>query len=554
MIAVVATGSTVEELEQTTQRLIELQPLWDQVGIALSHAALFAAAQKEIDQRKQAEAALRESERVLLESQNVAQIGSYILDISSGVWESSSILDRIFGIGGDYERSVEGWLASVHPDHRKSMGNYLAHDVVAKQGRFDREYRIVRHDDGIERWVHGMGRLEFDGQGQPMRMIGTIQDVTQRKQLEEQQVHAERQSAATELAAGISHNLNNVLTAVLGPAEMLLEMSNDPAIRKEVELILSGGIRARDLVRRLSGSVRPTVGGDEAVELNHQIRETVELARPRWKDEPEARGLAIQVVAELDEIPPVRSNEGELSEVILNLLLNATDAMPEGGIITISTTLADAGDFVSLIVSDSGTGMDEETRRRVFEPFFTTKVDVGSGLGLSTAHGSVARAGGTIEVESELGHGTTFTVCLPVFEDVKAGEVAKAVADHRVCSGKILLVEDDAMVCEVLRRMLSDKHTVEVAHDGMDAVQRFSPGHFDVALIDLGIPTVPGDRVAADLRERDPSLVTVLITGWRLAEDDPRLSSFDFYLPKPFMGPDLEEIVAKAMTLHESRV
>ncbi|MDA0334461.1 MAG: response regulator [bacterium] len=131
---------------------------------------------------------------------------------------------------------------------------------------------------------------------------------------------------------------------------------------------------------------------------------------------------------------------------------------------------------------------------------------------------------------------------------------AEAVTD-RVRPGRILLVEDDLMLSLSLHRALSaDKHTVEVCHDGVDAMQRFSPGHFDVALIDLGIPTVPGDRVAGDLRARDPALVTVLITGWSLAQDDPRLSSFDFHLPKPIMGPDLKGIVTKVMALHDSRV
>ena len=238
-------------------------------------------------------------------------------------------------------------------------------------------------------------------------------------------------------------------------------------------------------------------------------------------------------MTEFGEIRPVRADTGELSEMILNLIFNAIDAMPEGGTIAISTKPGNDDGFVSLTVSDTGTGMDEETRRRVFEPFFTTKVDVGSGLGLSTAYGWVTRSGGTMEVESEVGSGTTFTVRLAVFEEAEVEKRRESDPGPPVRSGRILLVDDDVMTCEVLQSFLSKKHTVVIVHNGQDALQAFTPGPFDVALIDLGIPTVPGDKVARELRERDPALAAVLVTGWVLEEDDD-----DFPTPPPEKKPD----------------
>jgi two-component system cell cycle sensor histidine kinase/response regulator CckA len=263
--------------------------------------------------------------------------------------------------------------------------------------------------------------------------------------------------------------------------------------------------------------------------------------------------VAIEVVTELGQIPQICVNLGELSEVILNLILNAVDASPLGGTIRITTHLIDNG-FVSMTVSNTGIGMDEETSRRIFEPFFTTKMDVGSGLGLSTAHGSVMRSGGTMEVESEVGQGTTFTICLPVFEGEKAEEADVSGEGFHARSGRILLVEDDEMICKLFQRILSEKHTVEIAGNGMDSLRKFAPGRFDVALIDLGIPTVAGDKLAADMREQDPALVTVLSTGWILEEGDPRSEDFDLHLQKPIHGSELEEVIAKAIVPHDSRV
>lgn len=603
VIAVVATGSTLTEQERTTKRLIDLQPLWNQVAVALSNAALFESAQQEITEREQAEKALSKEYR-LHDAENAIRVAIASMDQPQhlnivvgeigqqlhgmGLKHDSCTIQILNRDGTDFisvgSSIREGWVDEIntflatgsHPSKlnaedypwvievwRTGEARYEPCTELLTDEQFLADLSLI--DVAFSHGTLAINRRQpnaftADDIDLLQRFAAILSDgfqrfldITERQRLEAELVQAERLGATTELAAGISHNLNNVLTAVLGPAQFLLLTTDDPEVTDEAGHILAAGIRARDLVQRLSDSVRPTVRGHESVELNHRVQETVELARPRWKDESEARGVAIQVLTELGEIPPVCGNKGELSEVILNLLLNAIDAMPDGGTITVSTRLAAQDGFVVLTVADTGIGMVDETRRRVFEPFFTTKTDVGSGLGLSTAHGSVTRAGGTMKVESELERGTTFTICLPVFRDARLEEGAAAVTD-RLRSGRILLVEDDAMVCDTVQRMLSSKHTVEVSCDGMAAMQKFSPGHFDMALIDLGLPTISGDRVAADLRARDPALVTVLFSGWSLAEDDPRLSSFDLCLQKPIVGSELNETITKAIALHDSRV
>ena len=378
-------------------------------------------------------------------------------------------------------------------------------------------------------------------------------DITDRKRLEQEVIHLERMRVSGELAAGVSHNLNNMLTAVLGPAQLLLRKSDDPEIRRESEAILSAGQRARDLVMRLNQAVRVDREASLGpVSLNEQVHQVIQMSRPRWKDEPEARGVSIEVIAELGEIPDIRGNPAESDDAILNLIINAVDAMPEGGTITITTRAVGAG--VQLAVSDTGTGMDEETLRRVFEPFFTTKMDIGSGLGLSTVHGTVARWGGTIQVDSTPGEGTTFTLYLPAETESATPEETPTAAPTPVRSGRLLIVEDAEEVCDLLDRLFSENHTVARARDGREALELFVPGQYDVALIDLGMPGLAGDQVAAEMKSADSCLTTILITGWPLAAADPRRSDFDFHLNKPFDDLDeVESVVAQAIGLHDSR-
>jgi len=243
-----------------------------------------------------------------------------------------------------------------------------------------------------------------------------------------------------------------------------------------------------------------------------------------------------------------------LHDLLLNLLFNAVDAMPEGGTITLCTQSVDGG--VQLTVRDTGIGMEEETRRRVFEPFFTTKMDVGSGLGLSTVHGTVTRWGGHIEVESAPGQGTTFTLWFPAWSESEV-QPQEAASTERlpVRGGRLLIVEDDEGTCGLLDRLLSETHEVETVLSGREALEQFTPGRYDVVLIDLGMPGLPGDRVAQQMQRIDPSVVTVLITGWELRPGDRRRAVFDFWIQKPFDDFDeVDWVVIRAIELHDARI
>ena len=380
-------------------------------------------------------------------------------------------------------------------------------------------------------------------------ICGISTDITQRKQMEEELIRTQRLRAVGELSAGVSHNLNNILTGILLPAQLLKLTTDDPKIHQEVDEILTYGQRAKDLVHRLHLSVR---GIEEdtllPVAVNEVISEAVRTSRPRWKDETESRGITVETVTALNEVPPIRGTRSRLHDILTNFIFNAVDAMPEGGMITINTQLAD--DRVQLTFTDTGVGMDEETRMRVFEPFFTTKMDIGTGLGLSTAYNTVKQWGGDIQVESSLGQGTTFTVQFPVWKQESIEKPTKR-EEHPLHPGKVLIIDDDPGICSMLTRLLERDHDVETMTNSRQALEEFVPGYYDAVLIDLGMSGMSGDRLAREIRRRDPLVSTVLITGWELSEDDPRREPFDFQLTKPF--DDLDEIsgvVAQAIDLH----
>ena len=410
----------------------------------------------------------------------------------------------------------------------------------------------IRMPDGEDRWLSNVAVGVRGSGGYSTGDLGILQDITERKWLEQEMVRMQRLRAVGELSAGVSHNLNNILTGILGPAQMLEMMTDDPKLSSHTGVIIASALRARDLVHRLHLSTRGMEEDElRSVQVNTIIREAVLASRPRWKDEPEAKGLALEVVTDLDDVPSIRGTESSLLDIFVNLIFNAVDAMPEGGTIAICTK-RDA-EVVLVTVSDTGVGMDEETSRRIFEPFFTTKMDVGSGLGLSTAYGAVTRWGGRMDVESVPGQGATFAIRLPVWTEP---EVKHPIAEEARYGrrGKILIVEDDETVCSVLSSVLEGHHDVTCVQDGPGALTVFALGEFDVALIDLGMPGMPGDRVLQGMRRDDASLASVLITGWELDEDDSRLSLFDFRIQKPFdrLG-DVGRVVAQAIALHDER-
>lgn len=477
------------------------------------------------DQRR-IERIMREKEAFLDESQRVASLGSYDLDVTSGRWSGSRTLDDVFGIAPDHPKDLEGWLVIVHPDDREEMRRYFEEHVIAGRNPFEKEYRIVRQNDGEERWVYGRGELKFDEEGVPVRMIGTIQDVTERRHLEEMLRQGQKMEAVGLLAGGVAHDFNNMLQAINGYIDLAArELPPERPERNHLEVAARAGERAAKLVRQLLAFGRRQVLRPEELDLNEVVAAILKMIE---------RTLGEHI--RIDFLPGFRigtvfADRVQMEQVLLNLCINARDSMPDGGTITIETenVLIDTGycrdhpwarlgRYVLLSVTDTGFGMDAQTLGRIWEPFFTTKkAGEGTGLGLSTVQGIVSQHDGMIHAYSEPGKGTTFKIYLPIVER-PAAEVGTKVNGPAVGGAETVLVAEDeesvrALTCELLREA---GYTVLEAKDGEEALRIFEEreGAVDAAILDVMMPRLGGRVVHERMKSRNPAVRILFTSGY----------------------------------------
>src|SRR5579871_2579535 len=419
--------------------------------------------------RRRAEERLRVSQAHLEEAERLAHLGHWNLDLATDQVSWSDELFRIFGLEPD-EGSIPRAeiIARVHPDDRQRIGE-LMERTVREGESYQTELRIVRADGSIG-IVEYRGVVERDAAGVPVRVYGTTQDITERKQAEEARRQSEerlRQAQRLEaigvLAGGVAHDFNNLLTVIIGLSEhALAHIGRQSSLRPALNEMLKAGERGAALTRQLLAFSRQQVLEPTAVDLNAVVGATEHLLR-------RVLGEDIKLAASLaPQLGRVFADPRQLELVILNLAANARDAMPSGGRLTIATEEVELdveageeyelppGPYVVLRVSDTGTGMDAQTAARIFEPFFTTKeVGTGTGLGLATAFGIVKQSGGMIRVDTAPGQGATFTVYLPRAAAFRPDDPPSVGFEGPPRGDEtILLVEDDLGVCAMTGRML----------------------------------------------------------------------------------------------------
>jgi PAS domain S-box-containing protein len=518
-------------------------------------------------ERARSEAAVRESEeryRLVIRATNDAV---YDWDVAGGALEWSGAFETTFGYRADAAtRHIEWWTARIHPDDRARVEATLTAAIDGNAESWGDEYRFLRAD-GAYALVLDRGLIVRGTDGTPVRMIGCMADLTERRRLEDQLRQSQKMEAVGRLAGGVAHDFNNVLTVVKSFSEFLLEDLDklDPR-RSDVEEIAKAADRAAALTRKLLAFSRKQVMRPEPLDLNQVVTGMQKMLERLIGDD-----VRIATVLAPDLLP-IEADPSSIEQVILNLAVNARDAMPDGGILTIRTaneTLERTeaawairpGRYAMLSVADTGVGMDASTQARVFDPFFTTKPQgQGTGLGLAMVYGIIKQSGGHVWVESAPNAGAMFTIYLPQPASLDAAPGSRRVAgssrerrDPRRMGGETILVVDDeeavrSSTCRALERA---GYCVIAATDGADALRLFTEhdGAVDMVVTDVVMPGLGGRELIGRLRIMSPNVPVLFVSGY--AEEGVRgqgvLEPGAAYLEKPFTPETLLVKVREAL-------
>jgi PAS domain S-box-containing protein len=383
-------------------------------------------------------------------------------------------------------------------------------------------------------------------------LIAIVRDITAQREVENQLHQSEKLTALGQLAGGIAHDFNNLLQAILGYAQLMKANPENPELlQRSLSVVESAALDGSETVRRIQQFAR--LRPDERfmpVDVNHIVEDAVAITRPRWEEKIAHDSRPMDLRLDLRARQHIHGRSAALTEVMTNLVLNAMDAMTEGGTLTISTK--DVSDTVVIAVTDTGIGMPEHVRRRVFEPFFSTKGESGSGLGLSMAYSIIRRHGGDIRVDSEPNRGTTFTLVVPCAGETPAAPPATAQPQPRR-SARVLLVDDEPQVLSALAELLQAAgHQVSAAAGGAAALRIYMPGRYDVVMTNVGMAGMNGWEVTERVRALDARVPIVFITGWGLREEErARLSALRVQrcLFKPVRPDELDAAVQAAVAL-----
>ena len=387
--------------------------------------------------------------------------------------------------------------------------------------------------------------------------------ITEQERIREQFSQMEKLSALGELASGVAHDFNNTLAGILGRAQ-LLQRSDDPEkIKRGLEIIIKTAEDGAKTVKRIQDFARQRRDHNfELVSIDQILMDASEITRPRWKNCAEASNIHITLELRIESNAMVMGDDSELREVLVNMVFNAIDAMPEGGTLTLTTRTA--GDHVEIAVVDTGVGMYPEVRSKIFDPFFTTKGKAGLGLGLAVSFGIIRRHGGNIEVESQYGKGTEFRISLPVakmgeksvrqvetVQNVEAvaplvTQVTAPVQPAERPRTRMLVVDDEDFVRELLGEILEGENCeVHLAESGSAALSVFREIEFDGVFTDVGMPGMSGWELAREIRQINPRVPIAVITGWgeAVGSHEQKAAGVDWVVAKPFTADRVAELV-----------
>jgi PAS domain S-box-containing protein len=533
---------------------VVIDPIREPTGELVGYAKVT----RDLSERREAEEALRRSEQELrLLIQGVTDYAIYMLDREGRVSNWNAGAQRIKGYTP--AEIIGRHFSEFYTEEDRATG--LPADgleTAAREGRFEKEGWRVRKD-GSRFFAHVIIDAIRGDDGEVIGFAKITRDITERREAQrelelarEALFQSQKMDAIGQLTGGVAHDFNNLLMAVLGSLELLKKrMPPDPRLTPLIDNAVQGAERGAALTQRMLAFARKQELKLEAVTLPELVNSMVSLLRP-------SLGPGISIVTQLQaDLPAVRSDAAQLEVALLNLAVNARDAMGETGRITIAgapatVTQAEpggltAGDYVRLSVRDTGEGMDEETLARAAEPFFTTKgVGKGTGLGLAMVHGVAAQSGGRLMLESSKGQGTVAELWLPVASaETTAAEPNEPALLEETPRLKVLAVDDDALVLINTAYMLEDLgHEVVQATSGREALEVLRSGRaIDLVITDQAMPQMTGMQLASFVQAERPGLPVLLATGY--AEATPGVDPGLPRLSKPFMQKDLAQAIAR---------
>jgi two-component system cell cycle sensor histidine kinase/response regulator CckA len=505
----------------------------------------------------------------LKEAQIIGQYGSWTWDLASNRVDWSDNLCRIHGLEPGTPITFEKVMSLIHPDDRPDVRRKIE-EMLAEKAPREFEYRIVAAS-GAEKWMRGMQRFVFDAEGNILRLIGSVQDITARKHAEDERrrlqsqiQHAQKLESLGILAGGIAHDFNNLLTSILGYSDLVrLAIPPDSPARDYIDEVVKGARRAADLTQQMlaySGKGRFVV---QPLDLSAVVEDMARLLEI---------SISKRCAMRFDlrtGLPAFEGDAAQIRQVVMNLVINASDSIGDrSGVIAVGTGLKhcdradltqaypDAslpeGPYVYLEVADSGCGMSEETLAKIFEPFFTTKF-TGRGLGLAAVLGIVRGHRGAIRVRSDPGKGSTFRVMFPVsgVEAIAESPAAGGASSWRG-SGTVLVVDDEESVRGIARRMLERMgFDVLTAVDGREALEVFERERERVRLVllDMTMPRLDGEETFREMRRIRDGVRTILSSGYNEQTATDRFAGEGLagFIQKPYRYAELQAVIRRAL-------
>lgn len=505
---------------------------------------------RDLSELRKVEAEARENQSLLMNILESARESIYAVDTEGRFqWCNSATL-----VIGNFKpedligRSLLEW---THEGDRELVRDRFERTLMGEPQTY--EMRYFTNDESVRYALIDNAPLVVDGR--TTGVLGIARDITEQKQERQRASQADKLRALGQLASGVAHDFNNALAAILGRAQLMRRQINDEAQTRNLDIIQTAAEDAAATVRRIQTFARQSQSKEfELLEVGSLLRDAVEITRTRWENEARSCGLNYEVELEAVSDLHTQGIASELREVFVNLIVNAIDAMPLGGNLSITGERMDGS--ISLRFSDTGMGMTEEVRDRIFEPFYTTKGMQGTGLGLAISYGIIERHGGHINVRSEVEKGTNFEIDLPFFQKQRVA-VTKTLPPLETPSLSILVIDDEPIVLDTLGEMLRMlSHRVELVESGRAAMKLLGEQHFDLVFTDLSMPEMDGWEVAREIRHRWPDVLIVLVTGYGKGTEPPsgETELIDAVIGKPFdfhqVTETINQVTSEVATIH----